>query len=70
MELQQALQTIEDQIQLARRYYNGAVRQLNIHVEQFPSNIVAGMFGFKSAEFFEVDEPADRDVPTVSFDKA
>lgn len=69
-ELQQALQEIEDQIQLARRYYNGAVRQLNIYVEQFPSNIVAGMFGFKSAEFFELDEPADRDVPSVSFDKA
>ncbi len=70
LELQLALQKIEDQIQLARRYYNGAVRQLNTYVEQFPSNIVAGMFGFESAEFFEIDDAADRAVPSVSFDKA
>jgi LemA protein len=54
-------------VQLARRYYNGAVRNLNILIESFPSNLVAGFFKFKQAEFFEIENQADRAVPKVSF---
>jgi LemA protein len=67
MDLQDELSQIEDQIQMARRYYNGTVRDLNIAVESFPSNIVAGMFGFRQAEFFEIEDEADRAVPKVEF---
>jgi LemA protein len=66
-QLQTTLGEIEDQIQLARRYYNGAVRNLNVAVESFPSNLVAGRFGFAKAEFFELESAAERAVPTVSF---
>jgi len=66
-ELQTQLADIEDQIQLARRYYNGTVRNLNIAIESFPGNLVAGWFTFQTAEFFEIEEPGDRAVPKVSF---
>ena len=66
-ELQTQLSDIEEQIQLARRYYNGTVRNMNIQVESFPSNIVAGIFNFTKAEFFEIEDPADRAVPEVKF---
>jgi LemA protein len=65
--LQKDLADIEDQIQLARRYYNGAVRNLNISVQQFPSNLVANMGGFTAAQFFQLDNAADRNAPKVSF---
>jgi LemA protein len=65
--LQKDLADIEDQIQLARRYYNGAVRDYNVMIQQFPSNLVAGMGGFTPAQFFEIDNAADRAVPKVSF---
>ncbi len=67
LDLQKSLADIEDQIQLSRRYYNGAVRALNILVDSFPSNIVAKMFGFTSMEYFELEDQADRAVPKVSF---
>ena len=67
MELQQSLADIEEQIQLSRRYYNGAARNLNILVESFPSNIVARLFGFSQVEYFELEDQADRAVPRVSF---
>ena len=66
-QLQASLGEIEEQIQLARRYYNGAVRNLNIAVESFPSNLIAGRFGFQKAEFFELESPAERAVPKVEF---
>ena len=66
-DLQDELSEVEDQIQLARRYYNGATRDLNILIEQFPSNLVAGRFGFIQAEFFEIEDAADRAVPEVEF---
>lgn len=66
-ELQAELSEIEDQIQLARRYYNGTVRNLNIQVESFPGNIIAGIFKFTRAEFFEIEDPIARTVPEVSF---
>ena len=65
--LQKDLADIEDQIQMARRYYNGAVRDLNVMIGQFPSNLVAGFGGFKPAPFFEIETAADRDAPKVSF---
>jgi LemA protein len=65
--LQKDLSDIEDQIQLARRYYNGTVRDFNTRIGQFPSNVVAGFGGFKPAPFFQIDNEADRAVPKVSF---
>ncbi len=67
IQLQQSLADIEEQIQLARRYYNGAARNLNILVASFPSNMVANMFRFDPVEYFEIEDAADRAVPKVSF---
>ena len=66
-QLQHDLSDIEDQIQMARRYYNGAVRDFNVTIGQFPSNVIANFGGFKPAAFFQIDNAADRDVPKVSF---
>lgn len=65
--LQGELSNIEDQIQLARRYYNGAARDFNVMIEQFPSNLVANFGSFKPAPFFQIDNEADRAAPKVSF---
>ena len=65
-DLQAQLAQIEDAIQSSRRYYNAVVRDLNTKIEQFPSNVVAGVFGFKQREFFEAAE-AERETPKVSF---
>ncbi|MGO4437604.1 LemA family protein [Rhizobium sp. RAF56] len=67
VELQRSLETIEGEIQMSRRYYNGAARDLNVKVESFPSNLVAGQFGFAKREYFEITNEADRAVPTVKF---
>jgi LemA protein len=67
MQLQTTLETLEGEIQMSRRYYNGAARDLNIKVESFPSNLVAGAFGFEKADYFEIENPEDRAVPQVSF---
>ncbi len=66
-DLQKQLATIESDIEMARRYYNGTVRNLNIRVESFPDNMIAGRFHFKPAEFFEIEDAADRQPPPVSF---
>jgi LemA protein len=55
LELQRELTDTENKIQAARRFYNGNVRDLNIALEQFPGNIVGGMFKFEKREFFELD---------------
>jgi LemA protein len=65
--LQNTLSQIEDTVQNARRYYNAVVRDLNTKIQQFPTNIFAGMLGFKPREFFEVTAPAEREAPKVSF---
>lgn len=65
--LQNSLTQIEDTVQNARRYYNAVVRDLNTKIQQFPTNIFAGMLGFKTREFFEVSAPAEREAPKVSF---
>nr|CAD6422976.1 LemA family protein [Rhizobium sp. Q54] len=67
LELQNSLETIESEIQMSRRYYNGAARDLNVKVESVPSNIIANQFGFSKREYFEIDDPADRAVPAVKF---
>lgn len=67
LNLQKTLGEIEGQIQLARRYYNGAVRNYNILVQSFPANTVARAFNFKEAEFFEVEYATERKVPDVKF---
>jgi LemA protein len=66
-QLQNSLTQIEDAVQNARRYYNAVVRDLNTKIVQFPSNIIAGMFGIRSREFFEITAPAEREAPKVNF---
>jgi len=67
VELQQSLETTENEIQMSRRYYNGAARDLNVKVETFPNNLIAGPFGFVKKAYFEISNEADRAVPTVKF---
>ena len=66
-DLQKQLSEIENQIQLARRYYNGSVRVYNTRVQSFPSNIVASYFQFTEREFFEIEVAAERELPEVAF---
>lgn len=66
-ELQKTLGEVEHEIQMSRRYYNGATRQLNTMVESFPSNQVAGYFKFEPAEYFELENDTERAVPQVQF---
>jgi len=65
--LQEELTSTENKISFARQYYNDAVLRFNNKTQMFPSNIVAGMTGFKSGEFFEVKTEAERVAPKVSF---
>jgi LemA protein len=64
VELQNQLSETENKIEMARRFYNGAVRELNVAVQSFPGNLVASMFGFAQRAFFEISM-ADRAVPQV-----
>lgn len=66
-DLQASIERTESEIQMARRYYNGAARDLNVKVESFPSNIIAGQFGFEKRAYFEIEDAGDRAVPNVSF---
>jgi len=65
--LQEELTSTENKIGFARQAYNDQAMQFNNTIEMFPGNIVAGMFSFKQAEFFEIEEAAERAVPKVSF---
>lgn len=65
LNLQNQLVEIEDQLQYARRYYNGAVRNYNIRVESFPSNIIARIFDYKQDNFFEISLATERVTPEV-----
>ena len=67
LELQRELSDTENKVQASRRFYNGNVRDLNIKIENFPSRIIAGIFGFKKREFFEIGEVEERKVPGVKF---
>ena len=67
IDLQGQLAEIEDEIQMARRYYNGTARNLNVAIETFPNSIIAGMFNFEIAEFYEIVDESERAVPKVDF---
>lgn len=67
LELQRELSDTEDCIAAGRRYYNANVKTYNTKVESFPSNLVAGMFHFEKASYFQVDDPAVRSAPGVNF---
>lgn len=66
LELQRDLSNVENELQMARRYYNGAVRNLNVLVQSFPSNLIAAAFGFSPRDFFELDDAGERNAPQVS----
>lgn len=67
--LQEELVDTEDKIQAARRFYNGAVRDLNTKIKVFPTNVFAGMLGFSARDFFEVENEDElREVVKVDFD--
>jgi LemA protein len=66
LKLQHQLAEIEDQLQMARRYYNGTVRNLNIRIQSVPDMLVARPLGFREEPFFDLDD-GDAAVPTVAF---
>lgn len=66
--LQKELVRVEDHIQFARRYYNGAVRLYNNAVESFPNNLVATISGFSRAEFFALELATEREAPEITWD--
>ena len=66
-QLQSALTDTEDQISASRRIYNGNVQSYNTKIQVFPNSIIAGFGGFRPREYFEIEDPGDRDVPAVSF---
>jgi LemA protein len=65
--LQEQLAGIEDQLQMARRYYNGTVRNLNIVIQSFPSNLLAGMLGFREEPYFQLDDRNEAAAPGIAF---
>jgi len=67
--LQEQLTSTENKISFSRQFYNDSVLNYNNKTQMFPSNIVAGMTGFKQGEFFKVEEAAEREVPKVSFEQ-
>lgn len=67
LQLQDELSDTENKIQASRRFYNGNARDYNIAIQSFPNNLVAGSFGFKAREFFELEEAAAREAPKVKF---
>ena len=67
LELQRQLAETEDRIAAGRRFYNANVRVYNTRVESVPSNVIAGMFHFEKATYFEVNDPSVRQTPEVSF---
>ncbi len=67
LELQRELTDTEDKIQAARRFYNGNVRDMNIQIESFPANIIASVFNFKKADFFQIEEAAAKEPVKVKF---
>jgi len=65
--LQEELASTENKISFARQFYNDAVMLFNTKIQSVPTNIIAGMFGFKEEKSFELDSPAEKEVPKVSF---
>lgn len=69
LKLQDQLMEIEDEISYARRYYNGTIRNNNILIESFPSNIIAKMFSFEQPPYFNIELSSEKNVPTINFDE-
>jgi LemA protein len=69
LQLQSQLSEMEEHIQMARRYYNGSVRNYNIQVESFPDMIIASSFKFRRKDYFELENSSDREVPKVDFSR-
>jgi len=69
LSLQEQLTSTENKISFSRQFYNDSVLNYNNKTQMFPSNIVAGMTGFKQGEFFKVEEAEEREVPKVSFEQ-
>ncbi len=67
MELQRELRDTEDKIQASRRFYNRNVRDFNTKIEMFPMSIIAGTFNFKKKDFFEIEDPTERENVKVKF---
>ncbi len=67
LQLQQELSEVEDDIQMARRYYNGSVKQFNTKIQTFPNLLVAQLFGYKAEDFFELENENERKVVDVKF---
>ncbi len=67
IQLQQELSAVEGDVEKARRYYNATVRENNIMVESFPSNLIANAMGFQEGEYFEIENIAERAAPQVKF---
>ena len=65
--LQEELVTTENKVSFARQFYNDSAMKFNTRIQVFPANIVANMFGFKDAEFFEVTDEEEREAPKVQF---
>jgi LemA protein len=65
--LQEELTSTENKISFSRQYYNDSVLRFNNKIQMVPSNIVAGIFNFQLGEFFEIEVPAEREAPKVSF---
>jgi LemA protein len=68
-QLSRNLSELEDEIQASRRIYNSNVQSYNTDIEQFPGSIVASQGNFEKREFFEIEDPTDREPVAVSFDK-
>jgi len=67
LNLQEELTGTEGRISYARQFYNDTVQGLNTRIESFPANLLAGAFGFEQREYFELDEPGQREAPRVQF---
>jgi LemA protein len=65
--LQEELSSTENKISFSRQFYNDSVLNYNNKIQMAPSNMVAGVFGFKTGEFFQVEAPEEREAPKVSF---
>ena len=65
--LQTELSRLENDLSMARRYYNGATRNLNIRIQAFPSCLIARRFGFTAGEFFKLADESEKETPPVSF---
>lgn len=69
LSLQRSLEELEEEIARSRRYYNAVVRDLNTAIRTFPTNVVAGFFGIREREFYELPSEAMREPPKVSFSR-